>query len=977
MPSSTLRLGVHALSILVVGLCGCLIGLPVLGEEEKAEQEFEGPEVLRARAEWFAERRRDADGRIPLHARRRALETQRQNLESGLLAAETPEITGDRWVPLGPSPMNEGGSLHTGRLTAIAIHPTDPNTVYVGGANGGVWKTTDGGNTWTPLTDNRESLATGAIAIDPSNVNTVYVGTGEANGSCGSHFGAGILRSTNGGSTWTLIGATSFDNTSVSAIVVHPTTASTLYAANAAGFAGIDCSGAFGNTGVYRSTNTGSSWQRVLGPGQTGIVTEVHELIPSPSDPNKLWAGVRSSGIWQTTNGGTNWTKLTSGLPASSEIGRVELAVDPNNASVVYAGFEAPGGAYLGTWKSTNGGSTWTQLPTIPAGTCHLFSMEGLCSYTLAAGGQCGYDIFLGVAPDGNVWAGGLGYFRSPDGGSTWIDVCPPEVHVDQHAIAFASNGDVWIGNDGGAYKTPDDGATWTSRNSGLALGQFYPGAALHPTIPDFSIGGTQDNGTALHDAGLEWPMELLGDTSYGAIDPGNPNSVRYTSSIYLRISKTTDGGRTYVDAFNGLADANTSFASFISPWAMCPSNADVLVAGSDNAWRSNDAAAHWAANGPDPLDPTGRHATAIAFSPTDATCGTYWIALQGIGKLYRTTNAGGIWQEIGGGAFGGRTITDIAFDPVNPDVAYVAVGGIGLGAHVYKTTNATAPTPSWTASSTGIPDLPVNALLVDPDASATIYAGADLGVYRSTNGGASWAAFNTEHPRVTVYDLVADSSTQSIVSFTHGRGAFRLANACSAPTFAGVSSASDRSVCAASGADVGWSAPTSWGTGSTGGTFSVRRFAGTACLGAFEVVAPAVPADQLSFTDATTIADTTYSYRVVAVNDCSTPLSLRGASGCSTPVTDAADATPCPNVGDTLLGTKASTNAQFDWGSVPCGDLASYEVFGATSYSAPFPSGWTLLGSPVSAQLLDPLGSAWIAYRAVARDQCGNHSPD
>lgn len=951
-----------------------------LSPASPAEEEHEGPEVLRARAAWFASRHLGPQGKIPPHARQQALAAQRANLASGLLGTEAPEVTGDRWVPLGPSPMNGGGQLHTGRVTAIAIHPTDPNTIYVGAAQGGVWKTTNGGTTWAPLTDAQDSLATGCITIDPTNANTIYVGTGEANGSCDSYFGAGILRSTNGGSTWTLIGTTPFDNTSVSAIVVNPTTPTTLLAANANGSSGIDCSGTFASTGIWRSTNSGSTWTRVLGPTQTGdITTEVHELIPSPTDPNKLWAGVRESGVWQTTNGGTTWTKLAGGLPASTDIGRVELAVDPSNASIVYAGFESffGGGSYLGTWKTTNGGTTWTQLPDIPAGTCHRYTMAGLCSYTAGAGGQCGYDLFLGVAPDGNLWAGGLGYFRSADGGSTWIDICPPEVHVDQHAVAFASNGDVWIGNDGGVYETDDDGATWTSRNRGLQLGQFYPGAALHPTIPDFSIGGTQDNGTLLHDAGIEWPVEHLGDTSYGAFDPTSPNSVRYTSAIFLTIVKSTDGGRTYVDSVEGLADANTSFASFISPWAMCPSNGSVLVAGSDNAWRSNDAAAHWAANGPDPLDPSGRSATALAFSPTDATCGTYWIAIQGIGKIYRTSSGGGAWQEIGGGAFGTRTITDIAFDPVNPDVAYVAVGGIGFPAHVYKTSNATAAVPAWTAASTGIPDLPVNAVLVDPESAATIYAGSDLGVYRSTNGGSSWSAFITDHPKVAVYDLVADASSKSIVSFTHGRGAFRLANACTAPTFSGVSSAVDKGACAASGVDLAWSAPASWGSGTTGGTFSVRRFSGAECLGAFDVVAASVPGNQLAFTDVTTVGGTTYSYRVVAVNDCATPLSARGTNACSTPVADAVDQTPCPNVGNTLLGTKSPTDAQINWGSVGCGDLAGYEVYGSTTYSAPFPSGWTLLASPVPTQHLDPLGSAWVAYRVVGRDLCGNRSAD
>jgi photosystem II stability/assembly factor-like uncharacterized protein len=890
----------------------------------------------------------------------------RENLRNGLLAGGFESIDGDRWVPLGPSPLFNGTTAYSGRVTALAAHPTDPQIVYVGGAQGGVWKTSDGGQSWSPLTDGEDSLAIGALALDPSDPDTIYAGTGEPNHSCGSYSGAGILRSTDAGTSWTLIGQTPFADTSIAKIVVHPSIPTILWAANTWGTGGFGCTVQSGSYGVWQSVDGGANWTLVLGAGQTFTDGSTLELIISPSDPNRLWAGVSRSGLWTSSNGGTTWTRIAGGLP-SANIGRIDLAVHPANASILYAGFEnRSNGSYLGTWESTDGGSSWTAMGEPGPVSCMGFDLPDVC------GTLCGYTLPLELDPDGDLWLGGVGLARSGDGARTWQDVCPDDVHVDQHAFAVAADGSVWLGNDGGVFRTTDDGTTWTNHNDGLSLAQFYAGAALHPTLADFAVAGTQDNGPVLFDASTSWTFLLEGDGAFSGFDASSPDTTWYASAQRLDIHKTTDGGVTMVPATDGLDDVGTGNAAFIAPFAICPHDSDVLVAGADNVWRSDDAAASWSSNSPDPLGPGV--AITVAFAPSDTTCSTYFVSTSS-DNLWRTTDGGSSWDEISGGAFN-RQVNDLGVDPTDADVVYAALAGFS-GSHLYKSTNALDPAPSWTASDTGIPDTPANAVLIDPETPGVVYLGTDLGIFRSEDTGGSWALFMTGHPNVAVYDLVADVSTRSIVSFTHGRGAFRLTQGCTAPVFAGVDSATDANACTADGVDVHWTTPSSWGVGTTGGTFDVRRYGPGNCFGVFTTVVSGLSGADTTFHDSTAVPGEAYTYSVVARNDCVTSLASRGTSTCSASVSDLEDTIPCPAVGATLTAARTPGSVTVQWQGVACADLDTYEVYGTADFSATFPDTWTLLDSTPATDHTESLATANRGYRVVSTDACGNRSAD
>ena len=761
-------------------------GVPAVSiDPDAAGGETDGPEVILDRIRWFRQGRLGSNGVIPIGARNRALSQMDDNVRLRRLGASpVRRVPDDGWAPLGPSPLydTDGVTAFSGRVAAVAIDPTDTNVVYVGGAQGGIWKTTDHGATWTPLTDTQRSLASGSIAIAPSNHNIIYAGTGEPNATGDSYFGAGILKSIDGGTTWTLIGATPFATSSVSRIIIHPTNPNILWATNTLGFAGKDIyfPPVLPSLGVWKSTDAGVSWTLVLGTTQTGVAqSQVHDLVIHPTNPNVLYAGAYHSGVWRTTDGGSTWIRLGGILPAAADIGRVALAIDPNTATTVYAMFANYSngdflGSQQGTYKTVNGGASWTLLSK-PTGMCYFTNMTDVCSYNGYS--QCGYDLVVGVGLDHSVWIGGTGLWRSGDGGTTWSSVCPSGYggHVDYHALAFRGS-DVWIGQDAGVFTTAQDGTGWTNRNLGLTLEQFYPGASLHPTDATWAIGGTQDIGNPFYSGSQAWHMLSGGDGAFSAFDLTDPYNVLYISTQKLNILKYDHGN--WSSAINGLTDANTNNTNFISPFVMCPYNSQVLIAGSKTVWRTDNGAALWSVNSPDPLNTHNSSVmTALAFATT-GDCNTYFAA-DNWGRIYRTRDAGTTWVEI---TPANRAIADIATDPRDPNVVIVGVSGFNFPSasqHVLKTTNALDPSPTWTVISSGIPDIPANAVLIDPDNSSIYYLGTDIGIFRSADGGVTWQVFMDGHPNVAVFDLVGNSATGTILSFTHGRGVFKLATFC------------------------------------------------------------------------------------------------------------------------------------------------------------------------------------------------------
>ncbi len=662
-----------------------------------------------------------------------------------LAAAET------GWRGLGPAPIADRDA---GRLSTIAIDPRDPDVIYIGAAQGGVWKTVDGGQSWQPLTDDQCSLAMGSLLLDPVNPDIVYAGTGELHFSGDSYYGCGILRSTDGGQTWERLGASVFDTNTggarISKILLDPGTAGStttvrLFAATSFGF--------------FRSVDGGTTWTATL----QGAVTD---LIMDPGNANLLYAAVGfpqtqvENGIYRSTDGGVTWTRLGGGLP-TQDVGRIALALAPSNPQILFAavqdGFNNGGsdGQLLGIWKSTNGGTAWTKLAATNA----------------SCGFQCWYDLVIAVHPTNPdlVYFGGVDFYRSFDGGQTFANI-RSGMHVDQHAIAFhPTNPDIlFVGNDGGIFRSNSGGIGWTTLNTNLAITQFYAGVSLHPTNPDVIMGGTQDNGTLEYTGIPNWLQVLGGDGGFTAIDPLAPGTVYAEFQWQSGSSFSGPRRRTQGQGFFQLKtvgiDVNDR-ALFIPPLVMDPADPNVLYFGTYRLYRTANRADQWSAISPDLTN--GGAISAIAPAPSSPQ--TVYVGTSD-GRLQVTTNGGGNWALRNSG-LPDRYVTDIAVDAFDAQRAIATVSGFGSG-HVFRTTNGGA---QWTDISANLPDVPVNAVFAHPSFAGDIYVGTDLGVFRSRDDGASWQPFNDGFPNVAVFDLAYNDGTGQLIAATHGRGIFAI----------------------------------------------------------------------------------------------------------------------------------------------------------------------------------------------------------
>ena len=808
------------------------------------KHEGEDAEFLRRREEWFYRQRAYPLGFIPAGVRLKALEhrrqmEERQPISQSASRASTvvqPVFPGPTtWTSIGPQPLNnpdpnvsfifDGIPTNVGRVSALAVDPTDSNTVYLGAASGGVWKTTDAGAHWTPLTDTQASLATGSIAIDPSSCSpapckTIYVGTGEAafidiDPSLGgsNYYGAGILKSTDGGTTWTQIPAqfagplnNLIGGARIPSLAVHPANSSIL-------LAGADLTSSGGSTsGVYRSADGGSTWTEIL-TASGAVATEVF-FDPSSTSGNTAYAtlgaggGSLQNGIYKSIDGGQSFTKLTGtglNLLPTTNVGRIELAMGAGSGGhlTLYASIaDSSSGSqnYLGMFKTVDGGLNWTPLMTAP----------DVCSP------QCFYSHEIRVSPaDPNVvFAGGTAgtavtgastvqtVFQSLDGGTNWNDVhigaSGTRLHVDQHAFRFSADGArLYVGNDGGAWRSDNPAAAdgvidWVNLNATLAITQFYPGLAVHPSDDNILFGGAQDNGSMKYTGNLLWNKIGCGDGAWNAVDTSVPSNVYLTcvspNTPYINKSFNNGDSDTFFDATNGINPSDIFRTEFVPVLVMDPENSQILYTASFRVYQSVDGANNWTPiSGDLTLNGTGGIAT-LAVAKSDSN--TVYAGTDD-GRIQRTVNAGAgvgaTWTDLTKAPLPNRTITAIAVDWKNANITLVAYTGFSFGSdtvgHLFKTTDGGS---TWTdischaancstPAASDLPNIPVNDIVIDKDQPNTFYAATDVGVFSSSDAGATWGVLAPGLPHVPVLSLTERQASRTLRAGSHGRGAWLL----------------------------------------------------------------------------------------------------------------------------------------------------------------------------------------------------------
>ena len=775
--------------------------LPSVAQEHETQEV--GP---RQRQEWFYHQRAYPNKRTPPSARLRAVVQmqimQQQELTAGLAP---PSVTS--WKLIGPQPTHNpmdfgiNFSPTSGRVSALAVDPTDVtgNTLYLGGAEGGVWKTTNAGVSWTSLTSTQFSLATGAIEVDPNNHKNVYVGTGEQNFSGDSYYGGGILKSTDGGTTWSHVGggtfggpiASEFGGSYIGGVGIQPGVASGTPVILAAS----QYSSLTNNfrSGVWRSTDGANTFTPVLPTvvDQNAFATSV--LFVSNKTAYAALGNIfgdAKNGVYKSIDAGKTWTAMngsgTTALISGTKAGRIALVAAPSSSSTLYASVQDPVTFGLaGMFKSTDGGVSWHATST-PLGTGGGGSTIDFC------GGQCWYDMVMAVSPTDpnllyvggsfNYGSGNGGLYMSTNAGSSWSSVNPGNngqgLHPDFHAIAFAPNNRLYIGNDGGVWYTTNIGTTsvaWNNRNSTLSITEFYPGLSVSAKNLNIAIDGTQDNGMQIYSGTLTWHQvdtNFCGDGSWAAINPTN-SSIMYASCSEngTYATKTTNAGASWV-GIDSTID-HTQPAQFVAPLVMDSNHPNTLYVGTDHVWKTTTGTDSWSQISPSLSGSSNSFdaITSIAVSPTNAN--TIYAAT-GNNKLWFTTNGGSNWTQVTKG-LPPRFITNVQSDPAAVGTFYVTVSGFSgfNGDHKGHTFRCTTASVACVDISSNLPNIPANDIVIDPKVANTYYLATDVGVFTTSNGGTSWTTFSTGLPNVAVVGLKLQQASRTLVAVTHGRSAW------------------------------------------------------------------------------------------------------------------------------------------------------------------------------------------------------------
>jgi photosystem II stability/assembly factor-like uncharacterized protein len=695
---------------------------------------------------------------------------------------------------------NLGPAAYSGRVTAIAVPKPFRKTIYIGSAGGGVWKTSNAGITWHPISDSLGNGSIGDIAVAPSDSNIIWVGTGEKNSSRSTLWGNGVHKSTNGGRKWQHMGLA--DTRSIAKIVISPSDPNTVYVAALGHLWGPNA-----ERGVFKTTNGGTSWSKVLFVDDT---TGAVDLAMDPSNPEVLYAAMwhrireggshmqgtgMGSGIYKTVNGGRTWTRLTdpalaNGLP-TGDIGRTSISISAKHPSTVYAMIAVDRGVtntsaapFGGVFRSDDAGAHWTHVNDLAANPHYYYD-----------------ELVTDPTNDNHVYMLASPLMVSKDGGRSFEADSLYNVHVDNHALWIdpADSAHMILGNDGGVYTTFDGGKAW--EHAEIPIGQFYTVAIDSASKPYRICGGLQDNGVwcgpsstrdTLGVTDADWYSVNGGDGMWAQISRTNPNII-YSESQFGSMSRldmrTWKRDRIQPIALDAGGDSGYGYTwGWTTPLALSQHDTATLYVGGNHLFRIHDhgdKGVDWEVVGPDMTRATREH-------PEGEGPNTSYHALFSIAESPRTRDV--IWTGSDDGLVWltrdyGKTWTNLtanfpAHAPTHCFVSTIAASHFAEGTaymtydchsrddyapHVYKTTNFGK---SWSSISAGLPaDAGALTVSEDPYNAQLLWVGTEIGVYVSIDGGSKWRRFGHGLPPVAVEKLAMSYDQRDLVLGTHGRG--------------------------------------------------------------------------------------------------------------------------------------------------------------------------------------------------------------
>jgi len=636
---------------------------------------------------------------------------------------------------------NSGYNGGIGRINVIAFHPTNSNIIFAGAPAGGLWKTTNGGSSWAPLTDGFAFWGVSGICVDPNNANIIYILTGDGDG--GSSRSSGVWKTTNGGTTWSATGLF-WDASTTSRngykLLMDPNNSSVLYAVE--------------SNDVHKTTNGGTTWSIIT----SGVSGSFRDMEFKPGTPSTMYLSTTNL-VYRSTNSGSTWVQELSVSGAN----RIALGVSPANSNYVYAlaGPNVGSGKFKGLYRSTNSGASFslrTDTPNILG-----YSTSGSDNRQ-----QSWYDLAIAVNPSNanEVHCAGIQSWKSTNGGSTltntsnWIESSAGSSynHADIHELVY-NGSTLFCGSDGGIYKTTNGASSWQDIGSGLAITEWYRFAGT-PQNPNLFIGGAQDNGTNIVEApipDLVMRHVMGADGMEAAIDPTNFN-IMYRTTQGGGLARSTNKGENW----SGIAPTNLGGGPWVTPYILKPGQPTHILAGYQDVGISTNSGSTWTNLTSGTVASSGS-CVALAYAPSN----TNYIYVVKSSKVFKSTNSGSTWSDITSGLPGG-SYTYVAVNPTNPNHIFVTRSGYTANSKIFESTNGGS---TWSnISGTNLPNVPANCVAYEPGTNDGIYIGTDAGVYHLNDALTDWIDFSDGLPFCRVMEMEINTSVGRLRAATYGR---------------------------------------------------------------------------------------------------------------------------------------------------------------------------------------------------------------